>query len=616
MSKLTRLWPLFLSCGLILGACRPGANSGAEDTDPNAKPLISKTPPAEGTKKATGTDKPGAGAGPCQDLTDTWYECIFEENPSPIQLPGSPVLGAREPLATLQLFWSVFCPECSILIAGMFPDMLAKHPADLQLQLAALPSFAHPVDLEVMQTAYEIRSQKGDEAFWQFLQAVHGKPESLYILERKLSGDTRAAALKTFEQRCNEPQLKMLVNLFRLCEKPGTDCKGFETCVQEYYAAINEGRSVPNAKTETPTCAEITAKRFDCIMKDYVFDIPVDGSPQLGSADAPATVVVFTDFECPYCGMLAQDLTKLHRKLGAKLRVVYKHYPLGYHKDGQLASRLGVAIFEKKGSAEFFKYHDTVFENQDKLSRDWLVALAEKHGLKAVEAATVVDSRDRVTAIDHDRMLGDLLRVTGTPSAFLNGVHLKTGVKIDQLEKILLAEVDRVEKTFPKNDRKNLYARIAQTGRANLRELAKASGVDQKRLDAALKAQTHKKTIEDERALGARHCTEMPCFFINGKRVQTDPRPLLPRFLDEARFAMEAGVARGSLLSHLSGLKNLIQTVTTDAALHDTEVFDFTQACAKPTDAWTNLMPALLACSGASKNCAQFRRCVLQKTPK
>ncbi len=615
MKKLTQLWPVLLSCGLILGACRPSSGGGAEDTDPNAKPLITKNPTTEGTKKSAGDDKAAPKSSACQDMTDTWYECIFEENPHALSLTGSPVLGAREPLVTIQMFWSVFCPECSLMLSGIFPEMLAKNPDDVQLQLAALPSFAHPVDVEVMETAYEIRAQKGDEAFWKFLQAVHKRPESLYILERQLAGPARAEAMKTFEQRCNEPQLKALVNLFRLCDKPGIDCKGFESCVQEHYAALNDGRPVPEAKGETPTCAEITAKRFDCIMKDYVFDIPVDASPQLGSADAPATLVVFSDFECPYCGQLGQDLAKLHKKIGAKLRIVFKQYPLPYHKDGQLAARLGVAIFAKKGSAEFFKFHDAVFGNQEKLSRDWLITLAAKHGFKADEAAAVIDSRDRVEAIDNDRMLGDLLRVNGTPTAFLNGVHIKTG-KIEQMEKIVQAEVDRVEKAFARNDRKNLYARIAQTGRANLRELAKASGADLKLLDAALKARKHKKAIEDERAIGSTTCTEMPCLFINGKKITSDPRPLMPRFFDEARFAMEAGIGRGQLLAHLTGLKNLIQTLVADAALQGTEVFDFVAACNKPTGAWTNLMPSFLACSGASKNCAQFRRCVVQKNPK
>lgn len=614
MSKSLCRLPLLIALLLPL-ACRP-SNGGGEETDPNAKPLIAKTPGPEGDKKATDPgDKAGPKAGPCQDLTDAWYECIFEENPAELVLQGSPVIGPRDPLVTIQLFWSVFCPECSYLITSVFPEFLRNHPADVQLQLAALPSFAHPVDLEVMQTAYELRAQKGDEAFWQFLQAVHKKTETLYVLERPLAGDARTAAMKTFEQRCNEPQLRPLVNIFRLCETGNPDCKGFEACVQEKYAALNAGQDLPQVKGEKPTCAELTSRRFDCIMKDYVFDIPVDQSPQLGSVDAPATVVVFTDFECPYCGLLAQNLTKLHKKLGAKLRVVYKSYALGYHKDGQLAARLGAAIFEKKGSAEFFKFHDTVFGAQDKLSRDWLMTLAAAHGFKANEAAAVLDSRDRVQALDHDRMLGDLLRVSGTPTTFLNGVHMKVG-DYDSLEKTVLAEIDRVEKVFPKTDRKNLYARIAQTGRANLQALVKASGVDEKRLAAALKAATHRKTIDGERTLGAQVCTDMPCLFINGRKIQSDPRPLLPRYLEESRHALEAGVARDKLYPHLANLRNLIQTLAADEELHQTEVFDFTSACHKPTGAWTSLMPAFLACAAPSKNCAQFRRCVLQKNPK
>ena len=609
---------IVLCCGLGLGACRPSANAGSDETDPNARPLIAKAPPAEGSKKGA-ADAPPAGprSAACQDLTDLWYECIFEENPAELKLAGAPTLGAKEPLVTVQLYWSLFCPDCSLMISSVLPNLLAKHPADLQVQLATLPSFAHPVDLAVMQAAYEIRAQKGDEAFWKFLQAVHQNPEALYIQERQLTGNARVEVLKIFNQRCDQPQFAPYLNVFRLCEKPDADCNAYARCVQEHFLSLVNGRPVPTAKTQTPTCAQIAATRFDCIMKDQVFDIPVEDSPRLGDVDAPATLVVFSDLENPDGATLHQRLKKLQKTLGTKLAIVFKHFVQPFHKDGLLAARLGDAIFRKKGAAEFFRFHDTVFDNQDKLSRDWLVSLAQKHGLKTVEAAGVVDSRDPVAPIRNDRDLGNMLKIEGTPAVFLNGVQvvLKTG-KPELLEEALRAELDRVEKAFPKHDRKNLYARITQTGRAHLRDLIKATGVDPKRLDAALLAQTHKKTIVSEHAFGEGLCPEMPCLFINGKKIHTDPRPLMPRFFDEARFALAAGVARSGLYAHLANLKSLIQTLVTDAALLATDVFDFTAACNKPTGAWTDLMPAFLACTAASKNCAQYRHCVLQKKPR
>lgn len=587
-----------------------------DESDSNVNLLAHTGKPKQETVEAVSKETQKETPPECQNLADVWYECIFEEDAKVVSLPDTSIkMGAKEPLATIQMFWSLFCPECSAVIHRSLPSLLTNRPADVQVQLAAMPLLAHDLDMLAMEIAYEVRAQKGDEAFWKFLQHLHQKPESFYIQERLLTGETRKEVMANFEAKCATVQLKPLIDLLRLCDKEHTDCAAFEKCVQTYYSALQQGKTIPSVQEEKPTCAKLSAKRFDCLIKDQVFDIPVEGSPQFGNADALATIVVFSDFECPHCYNLAKMLGKLAKKLGPKLRIVYKNYPLTYHKEGQLAARLGAEVFAHKGSAEFFRFHDLVFDNQEKLSRDWLMKTATSFGLKETEAAQILDSHDAVPRIEYDVQLGNMLQVSGTPTAYLNGVLMRIADET-QLEKMVKNEISRVEQLFPrKNDRKNVYMRIVQPGRDRLMEMAKAAGLDMKKLEIELKTGKHRNDIEAERKVGMRDCRSMPCLFINGRRVDADPVPVMTRFFDDAQFALRNGVMRSNLYVHLSAAKGLMRILTADTRYYDVEVFDFTNACAKPTDAWMNWMPSFLSCAKTAQNCAQYQQCV-QETQK
>ncbi len=604
--KKHHLWKLVVLAGLLIAACRPSSSTGESEADPNRAPLIrvEKDPPP---KEAEGKKDEASSQGVCHDLTENWYGCIFEESFN-MSIPGAPSIGAREPLVSMILFWSLFCPDCSLLISEIFPGFLKNHPDDIRITLATLPSHAHPLDMEVMQIALEIRAQKGEDAFWKFLQAVHAQSDRMYVQERLLEGERRDVALKMFGKRCEDPAAEAVVNILKLCHRDHADCKSYEACVHQHFASLRSGKPVGENQDREATCERIVKDRFDCIIKDYVFDIPVEDSPQIGPSEALVTVVVFSDFECPYCSQVAKILDKIQKAHHRNVRIVFKNYPLNYHRNGLLASKLGASVYAKKGSAAFFRFHDQVFENQENLSRDVLIQLAGKAGINKEEAASIMNSRLPVARIDNDKMLGDLLRVEGTPTVFINGVP--TNLRED-LEKSILAEVRRVEKEFPKNKRKNVYASIVQQGRRDLDKLVTASGIDKNQLERNLKSGIHKKEIEDQRALGATRCTRMPCFAVNGKVITSDIRPLLPRFLDEAHLALKDGIARTALPDHLARQQNLIQTLSRDSNILETDVFGFLDHCEKPQGEWETYMPAFLACSRAEKNCERFRRCVM-----
>ncbi len=117
----------------------------------------------------------------------------------------------------------------------------------------------------------------------------------------------------------------------------------------EIYAARMAAASAPSAPQE-----------------DSVFEVPAGDSPSTGKADAPVTIVAFSDFQCPFCSRVVPTLKSLEEKYGEKVRVVFKHQPLPFHQDARLAAAASMAAHEQ---GKFWEYHDKLFANAKALKR-------------------------------------------------------------------------------------------------------------------------------------------------------------------------------------------------------------------------------------------------------
>lgn len=151
---------------------------------------------------------------------------------------------------------------------------------------------------------------------------------------------------------------------------------------------------------------------------DGVYRVPLGDAPVLGPPDAPVTLVIFGDFECPFCVVGHEVVAQLAATYGEKLRIAYKHFPLPFHEHAILAAR-GALFAQAKG--KFWPYYDAVYARRADLSVDALVEIARDLGLSpdAFRKALYDDGRD-------DRILRDIrqgmeLGVSGTPAFFVNG---------------------------------------------------------------------------------------------------------------------------------------------------------------------------------------------------
>jgi protein-disulfide isomerase len=106
-----------------------------------------------------------------------------------------------------------------------------------------------------------------------------------------------------------------------------------------------------------------------------VYQIKTAGSPHKGPASAPITIAEFSDFQCPFCSRVGPTLKKIEDVYGDKVRIVWKHNPLPFHKDAPLAHAASLAA-DRQG--KFWEYHDKLFANQKALKPENLEGYARR----------------------------------------------------------------------------------------------------------------------------------------------------------------------------------------------------------------------------------------------
>jgi protein-disulfide isomerase len=154
----------------------------------------------------------------------------------------------------------------------------------------------------------------------------------------------------------------------------------------------------------------------------------------MGPADALVTVVVWSDFQCPYCGVNAPSMAKLREEYGDQVRVVYRHLPLPMHPDADLAAEAAVAA---AAQGKFWAMHDRLFADQRHLARADLEAAAEAIGLDMKAFRAALDDRRYRDAVADDNAAGAALGITGTPTLFVNGAPIEGAPRYDQLKMIV-----------------------------------------------------------------------------------------------------------------------------------------------------------------------------------
>jgi protein-disulfide isomerase len=179
-------------------------------------------------------------------------------------------------------------------------------------------------------------------------------------------------------------------------------------------AAAWVARAVLDGKGEAEVIKAYAA-RFD---PADVKTLPLDGSPMMGAASGPVTIVEFVDLECPHCRRVASELDKVLASYPRQVRLVYKSYPLTSHLHAEAAARAAVAAGRQ---GKFWQMERALLEGQEHLEARDLEAQARALKLDLPRWRADMASTSVVAKVAEDRTLGDDLRITGTPAIYVNG---------------------------------------------------------------------------------------------------------------------------------------------------------------------------------------------------
>ncbi len=153
--------------------------------------------------------------------------------------------------------------------------------------------------------------------------------------------------------------------------------------------------------------------------------IPVDlnNAPVKGDAGAPITMVIFSDFQCPFCKRVVPTLDEIMKAYPGKVKFAFRQNPLPMHKNAMSAAKASLAANEQ---GKFWQMHDAMFENQADVATDQgIEKIAQKIGLNMAKFKADWKSNKYEAQINKDIEFTRSSGATGTPAFFLNGVALK-----------------------------------------------------------------------------------------------------------------------------------------------------------------------------------------------
>jgi protein-disulfide isomerase len=160
--------------------------------------------------------------------------------------------------------------------------------------------------------------------------------------------------------------------------------------------------------------------------------IQVAGAPVRGNPNAPVTIVEYGDFQCPYCLRSRPTLKQILDTYPQQVRLVYKHFPLSFHREAMNAHRASLAAGEQ---GKFWEMHDMIFDSPRDLAPETMRKHAEKLSLDLARFDADYKS-DRIgKKIEADQAEGRKALVRGTPAFFVNGKMISGAQPFDAFKR-------------------------------------------------------------------------------------------------------------------------------------------------------------------------------------
>ncbi|HEY6005312.1 MAG TPA: thioredoxin domain-containing protein [Anaeromyxobacter sp.] len=454
-------WVIALVAGLAIGYFTRGAVDGG------GKGQAVRPPPTAARPPPRPTEDPRA-----------VYRASLED---------SPVRGPADALVTIVESSDFECPFCKRAYPTL-KQLEEAYPGKLRFAFKHNPLPFHPRAMPSAIAAEEARAEGGDAKFW----AMHDALFAASVLEpatiEKAASDAGVDAGKVRDAMASGKYKDRIERDQRLAQSLGAtgtptffingrklvgaqpleafklivdeELKKAEAMVKEgaqpsqLYARIMEraatapvmvpgsapppqpGQPQPQA---APPAQPAVAAAPPAVYRDVTFR---SDDPVRGPAAAELTVVLFSDFQCPFCSRVVPSLTRLEQELKGKVRLVWKHQPLPMHPNALPAAIASEAAREQ---GKFWPMHDRLFENQQALDEASLVRYAKDVGLDVGRFQKAVAARKGEPRIQEDQKLAARVDASGTPTMFFNCRQVVGARPYEQLKAAADEELRKAE---------------------------------------------------------------------------------------------------------------------------------------------------------------------------
>jgi protein-disulfide isomerase len=441
--------------------------------------LLTLSSPALGCARERSGTTPSAGPGtqadPAPEDASIGVVGAGELEPDPAQiaagvpylrfrvaLDDSPVRGPADAPVTIVMFSDFECSFCDEAFHTV-SELQDEYPQQIRFVYKALPLDRHEHALEAALVGH---SAKAQGKFWEFHDLVFSgagiDPETIQAYAREVGLDV-ARVERELESLAYAPDLRRdlrVAKRLRLTSTPVFFINGrmlpgarpkhiFRHFIdQELELAARLGDQGVSASElyEYETRWGYTAIVYEGeeaeLDEDTVYPVPIDDSPARGPADAPITIVAFSDFQCSFCARGHATMEQLRASYGEQLRFVFKHFPLPGHPLGALASR---ASFAAAQVGKFWEFHDAVFALGGRYDADDLLEIGDRLGIPRDKLETAMTTEANDARIEADIELGMTLRVSGTPAYFINGRPIVGALPLMDFRMLIAEELERTK---------------------------------------------------------------------------------------------------------------------------------------------------------------------------
>lgn len=167
-------------------------------------------------------------------------------------------------------------------------------------------------------------------------------------------------------------------------------------------------------------------------------EVSADDDPSQGPAEAPVTIIEFTDYQCPFCSRVRPTLKKIRDIYGDKVRYVLRDFPLSFHKEADKAAQAATCAGDQ---GKYWDYSDILWKNQRALGESKLKEYSKQIQLDQAKFEECLDSNRYAAEVRKDMSDGSRVGVTGTPAFFINGQNLSGAQPFEAFKEVIDAEL-------------------------------------------------------------------------------------------------------------------------------------------------------------------------------